>query len=62
MINAILNIISFIIVIAVFILVIVLIATNDDYHGGCDFNCEECPFPKCSEEEIRRMKDDIRNR
>lgn len=61
MINAILNIIAFIIAIAVAILVIVSIVRNDE-RGGCDFNCEDCPFPKCSEAEIRRMKNDIHNR
>lgn len=62
MINAILNIIAFIIAIAVAILVIVSIIRNDGRGGRCDFNCEDCPFPKCSEAEIRRMKNDIHNR
>lgn len=60
MVSAILNFIAFIIAVAVVIVAIVSIAKNDG-HSSCDFNCKDCPFPKCNEVEIRRMKNDIHN-
>lgn len=42
--------------IIVFIFVVVVVSKNKDEDRGCDFDCEHCPFPKCSEKEIEYMK------
>lgn len=62
MVSTILNLIAFIIAVAMVVLVVALIAKNDKRGNACNFDCENCPFPKCSEAEIRRMKNDIHNR
>lgn len=42
--------------IVVIILVIVMINCTKDQDKGCDFDCENCPFPRCSDEDIKRLK------
>lgn len=55
---------SILVLLVVVIFLIIAVKANGDYDGksaACDFDCERCPFPKCDEEQIRRMKDAVHN-
>lgn len=56
------NVLAF--AIAIYAIVKVLIRLNDDdIESGCDYDCDSCPFPKCSDEQIERWREnDLHNR
>lgn len=60
MVNAILSLVAFGVFITIIIYAVIQITKGN---GGCDYDCENCPFPHCSEEEITRRKEhDLHNR
>lgn len=63
MIDSFLNLICVAILVVISIVAIKSIEKRDPRQGGCDYNCDMCPFPKCSEEQIARWKEyDLHNR
>ena len=56
------NVLSFLLCIGVIVLVIWMICkTKKKEDMGCDFDCENCPFPPCTKEEIENMKKRMKN-
>lgn len=56
---------NIIVVIILFLVVIIstfMIATTKDEDKGCNFECENCPFPECSQEEKERIKQMMRGK
>ena len=42
--------------IGIIICTITMICNTKDEDMGCDFDCGNCPFPHCSDEDIKRLK------
>lgn len=55
------NVLSFLLCIGVIVLVIWMICKTKKEDMGCDFDCENCPFPPCTKEEIENMKKRMKN-
>ena len=51
------NIMLMVAIIAVVILLLVSVWRHDFKRGACDYDCEQCPFPKCSDKQIERWKE-----
>lgn len=63
MLDAIANIILLALMVVIITIIFVSGWKNDFREPPCDYDCDHCPFPKCSDEQIERWKEnDLHNR